>query len=121
MELYIRIELQESNQSSVLIVPEHWEQTSFTFKLPVFYAQTNDNLSVNLIITAINIHDNTNSLTKTITVNNTVSDGFRSTLYETSYDYANMSSLTLLSSQMELILETPTDMLYGRVCKNNDQ
>lgn len=113
MELFIKIELQIGTNTPVLVVPEKWEGTEFEFTLPVLVDYTTTGLSVKMIISAINVHDNLKSLTNTFTVNNTIASDFRSELFAQTYDYADLESIALLSAQMELLLTEPTNGLYS--------
>jgi len=109
MELYIKVELRLSDGTTVLVVPEKWQQTSFAFAVPVLSSTSNSALAVDVLITATNIYDKAAIVTKSITVNNTLASGYRSSLYSIGVDYTSLDNIVLLGSQMRLTLAVPSN------------
>ena len=107
MELYVKIEFKFSDSSVVLIVPEQWQAKKFIFEVPVISSISNNNIPVSLLITATNTFDKSISLTKSMTIDNTLTSDFRSTLYSSKVDYSNLQNIVLLGAQMKQTLSIP--------------
>jgi hypothetical protein len=121
MELFIKIEIKVGSQTEVLVVPELWEETEFTFKLPVLQYEDDANLPVDILITAINNYDNSKTLTKSVAVNNTLPDDFLISDYSTITDFNDLEQLTLFASQIKFLLQPPTNGLYNGVIWRRDR
>jgi hypothetical protein len=115
MELFIKIEIKVGSQTEVLVVPELWEETEFTFKLPVLQYEDDANLPVDILITAINNYDNSKTLAKSVAVNNTLPDDFLISDYSTITDFNDLEQLTSFASQIKFLLQPPSNGLYNGV------
>lgn len=92
MELYVKVELKLTDGTLILVYPEKWQQKVFTFKVPVISTTSTSSVAISVLITATNIYDKSATLTKSITIDNTLTSGFRSTLYSTGTDYQNLQN-----------------------------
>ena len=119
MELYIRIEFKLSDGTIVLVYPEKWQQKTFVFTVPVL-STTSGSMIVDCLITATNIYDKSSTLTKSITFDNTLTSGYRSTLYSVGTDYTSLLNIVLLGTQMKLTLSIPSNIIQNQdLCQQN--
>eukprot|EP00345_Euplotes_harpa_P005501 CAMPEP_0168327920 /NCGR_PEP_ID=MMETSP0213-20121227/6169_1 /TAXON_ID=151035 /ORGANISM="Euplotes harpa, Strain FSP1.4" /LENGTH=119 /DNA_ID=CAMNT_0008330885 /DNA_START=218 /DNA_END=577 /DNA_ORIENTATION=+ len=102
MELYIKLEFKLVDETTVLIVPEQWQQKTFTFIVPVLSTASNGNMPVSVIITATNRIDKSATLTKAVVIDNSLNDNFRYSLYSSKTEYSDLQSVALLGAQMKL-------------------
>jgi hypothetical protein len=114
INLWLRVQLKLSNGTEVLLVPDLWEQTVFSFTLPVLSPVTDPNVVVSLLITATNEYDGSTTLTKPVIVDNTLSDSFRSSMYPVSFNASNSIEVSFLATQMRLTLSPPVNGLYSQ-------
>ena len=103
-ELYISVKIELPNGNVVVVQINNYQQSSFKFTLPVVSVISNDNLSINLLVTASNLHGLSTTLNKTLVVNNTLSSNFRDTLYDPSLNYSDLDSIAYMSAQMRATL-----------------
>jgi hypothetical protein len=120
MELFIKIEIKIAGQTEVLVVPELYEHTEFTFRLPAFQAENNTNLLVDILITAISNNANFKTLTKSIIVDNTLPNNFLISDYSTVTDFGDLEQLALFSAQLKFLLKSPVIWLYNGVIWRKD-
>ena len=71
MNLYIKIELLIDSNKRVLVIPEQWEKKSFKFILPIFKTKKSKEINIVVLITAINLFDQSVNILKSIIVDNT--------------------------------------------------
>ena len=103
-ELYISVKIELPNGKVVVVQINKYQESSFKFTLPVVSISSNDNLSLNLLVTASNLHGLSTTLNKTLVVNNTLSSNFRDTLYDPSLNCSDLDSIAYLSAQMRATL-----------------
>ena len=114
MELYVKVEFKLSDGTVILIYPENWQKKTFSFTLPVISTTSSSSIPVSVLITATNIYDKSATLTKSVTIDNTLSSGYRSTLYSASTNYQDLQSIILFGAQMKLTLSVPSNTIQNQ-------
>ena len=112
-DLWIKVELKLSNGMQVLVTSEKWNTLNFNISLPILSSTSNDSMNVDVIISATSIHNTALSLTKSIIVNNTLSNNYRESMYSVSYNDYNDADILFLTSQMQLTLNPPDSVFYS--------
>ena len=69
---------------------------------------------VDCLITATNIYDKSSTLAKSITLDNTLTSGYPSTLYSVGIDYTSLLKIVLLKIQMKLTLSILSNIIQNR-------
>jgi hypothetical protein len=113
VNLWISVELQLANGNKILLTPETWEATSFEITLPILSMETDANMAVSVLISATTVYDTSLILTKAITVNNTIPDSFRSSMYPVEFDKTDDLDIMFMAAQMKLTLQAPANGLYS--------
>ena len=104
MNLYIKIELLIDSNKRVLVIPEQWEKKSFKFILPIFKTKKSKEINIVVLITAINLFDQSVNILKSIIVDNTFNNtNLWPLFFDKNHSNKNFSEIVLFVAQMELI------------------
>ena len=119
-DLYISVKIELLNGDIIVVQINEFSKDSFKFTLPVLSTTSDDNLSVNLIVTATNLYDLSTSLNRTLIVNNTLSSDYRDSLHDSNLDLTDLQAIAYLSAQMGATL---TPQIKGiedqKICIDN--
>ena len=103
-DLFISVKIELPTGDIVVVQINEFQKSAFNFTLPVVSSSSNDNLSVNILLTAINQYEMWTTLNKTLIINNTLTSDFRNNLYDTGMNLSDYTQIAFLSSQMRATL-----------------